>query len=113
MLVSSYLVSWLIRKIKTVKWRPSDFLRLANKDIPENGIRITKQLIQKHGVVYWSSNLGVYNIDVEVEADNIGFLCMVILILEKTEENVFPANRSTVGGGSVAKTIEEKIVFTI
>ena len=58
-----------------------------------------------NGVVYWFSSLGVYNIDVEIEADNIGFLCMVILILEKTEENVFPADRSTVGGGSVVKTI--------
>ena len=39
------------RGVNTVKWRPSDFLRLANKDIPENGIRITKQLIQEHGIM--------------------------------------------------------------
>ena len=39
------------RGVKTVKWRPSDFLRLANKDIPENGIRITKRLIQEHGIM--------------------------------------------------------------
>ena len=57
------------------------------------------------GVVYWFSSLKVYNIDVEIEADNIGFLCMVILILEKTEQNIFPADRATVGGGSVAKPI--------
>ena len=59
------------------------------------------------------SNLGVYDIDVEIEVDNIGFLFMVILILEKTEENVFRADRATVGGGSVAKTILKKIVLTI
>ena len=29
--------------------------------------------------VYWFSNLKVYNIDVEIEADNIGFLCMEFL----------------------------------
>lgn len=30
---------------------------------------------------------------------------MVILILEKTEQNIFPADRATVGRGSVAKPI--------
>ena len=55
--------------------------------------------------VYWFSNLKVYDINVEIEADNIGFLCMVILILEKTEQNIFPADRATVGRGSVAKPI--------
>ena len=29
--------------------------------------------------VYWFSNLKVYDIDVEIEADNIGFLCMEFL----------------------------------
>ena len=29
--------------------------------------------------VYWFSNLKVYDINVEIEADNIGFLCMVFL----------------------------------
>ena len=29
--------------------------------------------------VYWFSNLKVYDINVEIEADNIGFLCMVLL----------------------------------
>jgi len=29
--------------------------------------------------VYWFSNLKVYNIDVEIEADNIGFLYMEFL----------------------------------
>jgi hypothetical protein len=57
------------------------------------------------GGVYWFSNLEVYDIDVEIEAGNIGFLCMVILILEKTERNIFPADRATVGRGSVAKPI--------
>ena len=55
--------------------------------------------------VYWFSDLKVYDINVEIEADNIGFLCMVILILEKTEQNIFPADRATVGRGSVAKPI--------
>ena len=57
------------------------------------------------GGVYWFSNLEVYDIDVEIEAGNIGFLCMVILILEKTERNILPADRATVGRGSVAKPI--------
>jgi len=38
-------------------------------------------------------------------ANNIGLLCMVILILEETVQDVVPAIRATVGGGSVAKTI--------
>ena len=29
--------------------------------------------------VYWFSNLKVYDINVEIEADNIGFLCVVFL----------------------------------
>lgn len=29
--------------------------------------------------VYWFSDLKVYDINVEIEADNIGFLCMVFL----------------------------------
>ena len=29
--------------------------------------------------VYWFSNLKMYDINVEIEADNIGFLCMVFL----------------------------------
>ena len=29
--------------------------------------------------VYWFSNLKVYDINVEIEADKIGFLCMVFL----------------------------------
>jgi len=57
------------------------------------------------GGVYWFSNLEVYDIDVGIEAGNIGFLCMVMLILEKTERNIFPADRATVGRGSVAKPI--------
>jgi hypothetical protein len=55
--------------------------------------------------VYWFSNLEVYNIYVRFEAGNIGFLCMVMLILEKTEWNILPADRATVGRGSVAKPI--------
>jgi len=39
------------RERKTVKWRPSDFLRLANRGIPEGGVRITKQLIQEFGIM--------------------------------------------------------------
>ena len=29
--------------------------------------------------VYWFSDLKVYDINVEIEADNIGFLCVVFL----------------------------------
>ena len=29
--------------------------------------------------VYWFSDLKVYDINVEIEADNIGFLCIVFL----------------------------------
>ena len=33
--------------------------------------------------VYWFSNLKVYDINVEIEADNIGFLCVVFLHIGK------------------------------
>ena len=55
--------------------------------------------------VYWFSNLKVYDINVEIEADNIGFLCMVFLHQRKLNRIYSLQTEQRWEGGSVAKPI--------